>query len=280
MNWKQRRSFIFACLAIVALVLTACGGETAVAEPTATDTPADTQTEPTAAPTTEPTEEPTAEPTETPTEEPMVEPAITVTDQTLGEGNTVTVPAVTAAEDGWMVIHADADGAPGPVVGQAPVTSGENADVTVEIDPEAATETLYAMLHVDAGEAGTYEFPGDDGPVRDAEGNVVVRPFAVEGLAMTEMEEETAEPVSVAAVDSAFEPVEVTVPAGTTVVWTNEGQLAHTVTADDEQFASGSLDPGATFELTFDTPGEYPYYCRFHGGPGGVGMAGTIIVEE
>ncbi len=40
--------------------------------------------------------------------------------------------------------------------------------------------------------------------------------------------------------------------------------------------------PGTTsYELTFDTAGEYPYYCILHGsGPGGEGMAGTISVSE
>jgi plastocyanin len=34
----------------------------------------------------------------------------------------------------------------------------------------------------------------------------------------------------------------------------------------------------ATAELTFDTPGEYPYYCGVHGSPNS-GMRGTIIVS-
>ena len=29
----------------------------------------------------------------------------------------------------------------------------------------------------------------------------------------------------------------------------------------------------------FDAPGEYRYYCEMHGGPGGQGMSGTIVVE-
>jgi plastocyanin len=34
------------------------------------------------------------------------------------------------------------------------------------------------------------------------------------------------------------------------------------------------------YELTFDTPGEYGYYCLLHGsGPAGPGMFGTIIVH-
>ncbi|RME54457.1 MAG: LPXTG cell wall anchor domain-containing protein, partial [Caldilineae bacterium] len=72
---------------------------------------------------------------------------------------------VVAAQDGWMVIHAQKDGGIGPVIGHAPVSAGTNTDVVVTIDADAATETLYAMLHIDAGEMGTYEFPGPDGPV-------------------------------------------------------------------------------------------------------------------
>lgn len=50
---------------------------------------------------------------------------------------------------------------------------------------------------------------------------------------------------------------------------------------------SGVLDEAAglptTFELTFDTPGEYEYFCAFHAGgpPGGAmeGMVGHIVVS-
>ena len=33
-----------------------------------------------------------------------------------------------------------------------------------------------------------------------------------------------------------------------------------------------------TYELTFDTPGTYRYYCAFHGSPE-EGMIGDIVVE-
>jgi hypothetical protein len=105
-------------------------------------------------------------------------PSVTVSDQAI-ESGTVTVGAVVSDGPGWIVIHADDDGAPGPVVGHAAVSDGENTDVTVDIDTEAATETLYAMLHTDAGTAGTYEFPGDDVPVQ-VEGQVVVTAFSAD----------------------------------------------------------------------------------------------------
>ena len=104
-------------------------------------------------------------------------PTVVVSDQPIIDG-TVTVDRVIAVEAGWMVIHAEADGSFGPVIGQAPVEAGLNRGVVVEIDEAMATDTLYAMLHVDAGTAGVYEFPGDDGPVihNDAP---VSPPFAV-----------------------------------------------------------------------------------------------------
>jgi len=77
------------------------------------------------------------------------------------------------------VIHAQADGNPGAILGKTTLSDGENSDVLVEIDAANATETLYAMLHTDGGEVGTFEFPdGPDGPVMVAEG-MVNPPFKV-----------------------------------------------------------------------------------------------------
>ena len=76
-----------------------------------------------------------------------------------------------------------------------------------------------------------------------------------------------------------FGPSTLTVPAGTTVTWTNTDQAAHTVTADDGSFDTGFVAPGQTVSLTFAAPGTYPYYCIPHGAPGGAGMAGVIVVQ-
>ena len=39
------------------------------------------------------------------------------------------------------------------------------------------------------------------------------------------------------------------------------------------------LPGGTAYELTFDSAGEFPYYCILHAsGPEGPGMAGTITV--
>jgi plastocyanin len=67
--------------------------------------------------------------------------------------------------------------------------------------------------------------------------------------------------VPVSAYDGYFDPANITVPSGTTVVWTNEGELPHTVTAHDGSFASGTLYPGESYQVTFYEPGTYTYQC-------------------
>jgi len=70
----------------------------------------------------------------------------------------------------------------------------------------------------------------------------------------------------------AFEPAEMTVIAGTTVRWVNDGDVYHTVSSTDSPlrlvanraFAGRLFRAGDTFEVTFDRPGEYAYFCQPH----------------
>lgn len=64
-------------------------------------------------------------------------------------------------------------------------------------------------------------------------------------------------------VDFAFVPATLTVPVGTTVVWTNTG-VEHTTTSRDNVWASEVMEPGDTFRFTFTQPGTYPYLCALH----------------
>ncbi|MEP7287101.1 MAG: hypothetical protein ABI947_15210 [Chloroflexota bacterium] len=90
----------------------------------------------------------------------------------LSDGKTVTVPYALAKQDGWMAIHSTAAGF--PVIGFAPIKKGLNEGVEVTIkDPKTLTPTVLAMLHIDAGKIGTYEFPGPDAPVMGADGKPV-----------------------------------------------------------------------------------------------------------
>ncbi|MGH9001234.1 MAG: plastocyanin/azurin family copper-binding protein [Acidimicrobiia bacterium] len=61
-----------------------------------------------------------------------------------------------------------------------------------------------------------------------------------------------------------YDPPDVTVPAGSTVRWTNEGVEVHDAVADDGSFRSPILQAGESWEHTFTEPGEFPYYCKPH----------------
>jgi plastocyanin len=82
-----------------------------------------------------------------------------------------------------------------------------------------------------------------------------------------------------------FAPETCTVKVDTKVTWKNVGSLPHTVTAEDlKAFDSGDTSKpvagGGTFEFTFKTAGEFPYFCRLHASRGArSGMIGTIKVE-
>jgi plastocyanin/glucose/arabinose dehydrogenase len=82
---------------------------------------------------------------------------------------------------------------------------------------------------------------------------------------------------SVAMQNIAFVPQNITVAAGTTVTWTNNDTIQHTVTWDDRSVDSGLLSQGDTFSIKFDQPGTYGYFCIPHGSPG-AGMFGTVTV--
>lgn len=77
-----------------------------------------------------------------------------------------------------------------------------------------------------------------------------------------------------------FSPDSLTIEVGDTVRWTNVAGT-HNVVADDSSFINGPAAPAPwTFEHVFTATGNNPYYCEPHGGPGGFGMSGVIIVEQ
>jgi hypothetical protein len=92
-----------------------------------------------------------------------IAPSVVVQDQAIDDSRVIVLKAVSATP-GWIVIHSDNGGKPGPVIGYAALREGENLNVVVAIDAKKATPVLYAMLHVDAGTVGSYEFPGADVP--------------------------------------------------------------------------------------------------------------------
>ena len=62
----------------------------------------------------------------------------------------------------------------------------------------------------------------------------------------------------------AFMSSNIQVKAGTTVTWTNQDSVPHSVTFKNGMKDSGLLYQGQSFSYTFNTPGTYQYYCSVH----------------
>jgi len=71
-----------------------------------------------------------------------------------------------------------------------------------------------------------------------------------------------------------FNPQKLTVQPGTTVTWTNEDDIPHTVASSTKAFKSKVMDTEESFSFTFTTPGAFEYFCSLH-----PHMTGTIVVE-
>ena len=78
----------------------------------------------------------------------------------------------------------------------------------------------------------------------------------------------------VSIVNMSFSASTTKISAGITVTWTNNDNVAHTVTADDNSFTSGNLNKGDQFSHTFGTAGTVPYHCKIH-----PDMTATVIVN-
>ncbi len=85
--------------------------------------------------------------------------------------------------------------------------------------------------------------------------------------------------VTVTLTDSVFDPATITVQPGQTVRWVNQGTTEHTVTSGVRGNPTGlfneRLQPGGTFEHTFDQAGSFQYFCEDH-----AGMEGTVEVRQ
>jgi plastocyanin len=71
-----------------------------------------------------------------------------------------------------------------------------------------------------------------------------------------------------------FIPATLTVPAGTTVTWTNRDDIPHTAVSTDGVFKSKVLDTDEKFSYTFAKPGTFSYFCSIH-----PKMTGNVVVQ-
>ena len=236
----------------LALTLAACGGDDDAVSPPATED--DTSGGVTA--------------------EPPTQPASITFDAQVSDGTTITIAAAELPADGFIAVHGDGGGSPGPVIGVSElIRAGTSTDVVITLDaPLAGDTTLFPMVHIDTNGNGIYEFgtiEGVDGPGVTAGGDVAVVGGAVT-LADGDNTDGAGNTITIA--DFAFSGV-TEIAVGTTIVVSNTDATPHTWSADDGAFDSGALSEGDTFEFTFTEAGEFAYHCNFH-----PSMTGTIVV--
>ncbi|MCH2450579.1 MAG: hypothetical protein MK198_10585 [Gracilimonas sp.] len=116
-------------------------------------------------------------------------PSVVAGDQSV-QDNTLTISETMTDQIGFVVLHWD-DGSDAPVVpasiGHGQVYLGQNDDLIITLDEGETLETgdkVWAMLHIDNGTIGSYDFDGsqgsDDPPVFDAMDNVVMVQFTIQ----------------------------------------------------------------------------------------------------
>lgn len=71
-----------------------------------------------------------------------------------------------------------------------------------------------------------------------------------------------------------FDPAHITVPAGTTVTWTNADDFPHNVTLLDGSKETHPLSIGKSATITFPDKGTFRYECSIHPQQ----MKGTVLV--
>lgn len=162
-------------LLALGLVAAACGSD-------------DTQTTATTAATTTATEAPTTTAT-TEAEEmagPEMSPVELVVDAQTSDGSTIVISSVTLPASGFVAVHSNLDGAPGPVIGVSDLLSdGTSTDVTITLDqPLAATDMVFPMVHIDVDEDGVYTFMPPDNAI-DLPGTTADGDVAVAGIEIT-----------------------------------------------------------------------------------------------
>lgn len=81
--------------------------------------------------------------------------------------------------------------------------------------------------------------------------------------------------------DNFFSPAVLMINVGDSVTWSNTGNFSHNVKADNGLFRSGNPSNAEwTFTFTFNTAGDFRYFCELHGAAGGIGMSGMIQVHS
>src|SRR5690242_19981422 len=136
------------------------------------------------------------------------------------------------------------------------------------VSPLLLSNALNVQAQTSQGLAGTTFPPPVFNTIRSQPAYVVNIPFSSEGKAV-------------------FEPKEISIPTGMTVIWFNNDEGQHTVTtlrnnsySPPEAIDSGSiLGSGGSFIHQFNTPGSYVYFDQFNPSVHGIVNVGSAVEQ-
>jgi plastocyanin len=136
------------------------------------------------------------------------------------------------------------------------------------VSPLLLSNALNAQAQTSQGLAGTTFPPPVFNTIRSQPAYVVNIPFSSEGKAV-------------------FEPKEISIPTGMTVIWFNNDEGQHTVTtlrnnsySPPEAIDSGGiLGSGGSFIHQFNTPGSYVYFDQFNPSVHGIVNVGSAVEQ-
>lgn len=123
---------------------------------------------------------------------------------------------------------------------------------------------------------------GSDPAIRTDGSAVPPPPKGGVDLSTASFEDLTAEAEpEVDALDNVFRAKFIEVEAGATVRFRNDGRNTHNllpvVEGEFPPLEAEAFEPGTEATITFDEPGDYPYYCSLHGTTT-KGMVGAVRV--
>ena len=115
-----------------------------------------------------------------------------------------------------------------------------------------------------------------DGPVAAGVG-------ATESNGLQVIDRRGQEQVEIVALDNVFVDGAIRVDVGTRVVWHNDGRSKHSIVSSSDgapaDLSIAAIPAGSEHATTFDTEGEFTYFCHLHG-DSERGMLGVVVVGD
>jgi plastocyanin len=150
-------------------------------------------------------------------------------------------------------------------------TEGSVEPASVQTGPDGMAATTWTTMPVFAEQFAIARIDGDGGPTARFTAIATPDPDAHNTILV------------LSEGGNRFEPAEFTIPVGGTVNWYwPQGSSGHNVVPDNGESPPHSgvpVDYPEWHAFRFTVAGVFRYHCAVHGGPGGIGMSGTITVR-